>query len=226
MKAFALVLAAFVAAASAPARPASLPDFTALVKKQGPAVVNVTSKSRAAGAQGRLSPEEEFFRRFMPDLPERGAPPPGEGTGVGSGFIISEDGFILTNAHLVAGADEVTVRMADSKREFTAKVVGADERTDVALLKVNEKGLRGRGREREAGSEQAFVYHEVNAPRGTKRAARPVLYFYAAADCGLLHAGRRPPYAAWWIRRYSCFATTGSRVSSYRNAVAPWVPAP
>jgi serine protease Do len=157
MKAFALVLAAFVAAASmpataqtspsasqgasAPSRAANLPDFTALVKKQGPAVVNVTSKSKASGSQARLTPEEEFFRRFMPDLPERGAPPPGEGMGVGSGFIISEDGFILTNAHVVAGADEVTVRMADSKREFSAKVVGADERTDVALLKVNEKGL-------------------------------------------------------------------------------------
>lgn len=157
MKALALVLAAFVAAASvpataqtsrsasqgatAPSRPANLPDFTALVKQQGPAVVNVTSKSKGSGAQARLSPEEEFFRRFMPELPERGAPPPGQGMGVGSGFIISEDGFILTNAHVVAGADEVTVRMADSKREFSAKVVGADERTDVALLKVNEKGL-------------------------------------------------------------------------------------
>jgi serine protease Do len=156
MNALALVLAVLFAASSAPAsaqasggsasqgvaapnRAANLPDFTALVKKQGPAIVNVTARSKAAGR--RLSPEEEFFRRFLPDLPERGAPPPGEGMGVGSGFIISEDGYILTNAHVVAGADEVTVRMADAKREFSAKVVGADERSDVALLKVDQKGL-------------------------------------------------------------------------------------
>jgi len=138
MKAFALVLAAFVAAFSAPASAAGLPDFTALVKQQGPAVVNVTTKIKASGQ--RLSPEEELFRRFMPDSPERGGPPP-EGSGVASGFIISEDGYILTNARVVAGADEVTVRMADRKREFTAKVVGADARSDVALLKVDQKGL-------------------------------------------------------------------------------------
>ncbi len=131
--------------ATAPARAASLPDFTSLVKKQGPAVVNViTARSAAPGAQGALSPDDpfyEFFRRFMPDLPERGAPPQGRGMGVGSGFIISEDGYILTNGHVVAGADEVTVRMADAKREFKAKVVGVDERSDIALLKVDEKGL-------------------------------------------------------------------------------------
>jgi serine protease Do len=153
MNAFALVLAAFVAAAAvpaaaqspasqgatAPSRLTNLPDFTVLVKKQGPAVVNVTTKVKASGQ--RLSPEEEFFRRFMPELPDRGGQPPGGGTGVASGFIISEDGYILTNAHVVKGADEVTVRMADRKREFTAKVIGADERTDVALLKVDQKGL-------------------------------------------------------------------------------------
>jgi serine protease Do len=130
--------------ATAPSRGASLPDFTALVKEQGPAVVNVITARSAAGPQGALSPDDplfEFFRRFMPEMPERGVPPPGEGMGVGSGFIISEDGYVLTNAHVVAGADEVTVRMADAKREFKAKVVGADERTDVALLKVDQDGL-------------------------------------------------------------------------------------
>ncbi len=153
MNAFALVVVALAAALSAPAsaqpapsasqgatapsRPANLPDFTALVKKQGPAVVNVTTKMKTSGQ--RLSPEEEFLRRFMPDLPDRGGPP--EGMGLASGFIISEDGYILTNAHVVAGADEVTVRMADRKREFTAKVIGADERSDIALLKVDQKGL-------------------------------------------------------------------------------------
>ncbi|TAK83430.1 MAG: DegQ family serine endoprotease [Betaproteobacteria bacterium] len=124
--------------ASAPSRPSNLPDFTALVKKQGPAVVNVTTK--ISGKERRLSPEEEFFRRFMPDLPDRGGQSP-EGVGLASGFIISEDGYILTNAHVVAEADEVTVRMADAKREFKAKVVGSDERSDVALLKVDQKGL-------------------------------------------------------------------------------------
>ena len=133
--------------ATAPSRAASLPDFTTLVKKQGPAVVNVLT-TRAAGPQGAggISPDDpfyEFFRRFMPEIPE-GAPPDGGGSpgqGVGSGFIISEDGYILTNAHVVAGSKEVTVRMADAKQEFTAKVVGVDERTDVALLKVDKKGL-------------------------------------------------------------------------------------
>jgi len=128
--------------------PAALPDFTALVKKQGPAVVNVitsrTGPEAGAGAGGPgISPDDpffEFFRRFMPEMPE-GGPPPGEGRGVGSGFIISKDGYILTNAHVVSGADEVTVRLADAKREFKAKVIGADERTDVALIKVDAKDL-------------------------------------------------------------------------------------
>jgi serine protease Do len=133
------------AGATAPSRAASLPDFTALVKQQGPAVVNVIT-TRAAprgGPQGGISPDDpfyEFFRRFMPEMPE-GVPPPGQGLGLGSGFIISQDGYILTNAHVVAGAKEVTVRMADAKREFKAKVVGADERSDVAVLKVDQTGL-------------------------------------------------------------------------------------
>jgi serine protease Do len=74
----------------------------------------------------------------MPDAPERNAPPR---AGLGSGFIISEDGYILTNAHVVADFDDVTVRLADAKREFKAKVVGIDKRSDVALLKVEAQGL-------------------------------------------------------------------------------------
>jgi serine protease Do len=134
--------------ATAPTRAAALPDFTALVKNQGPAVVNVITAraARPGGVQGGLSPDDpfyEFFRRFMPDIPQG---PPGQeegpgGQGVGSGFIISPDGYILTNAHVVAGSSEVTVRMADAKREFKAKVIGADERTDVALLKVDQNNL-------------------------------------------------------------------------------------
>jgi serine protease Do len=126
-------------------RTANLPDFTALMKQQGPAVVNVITKREqtktARGPQQGQAPEDpllEFFRRFMPDAPERA---PGPGTGLGSGFIISQDGFVLTNAHVVAGDGEVTVRLADAKREFKAKVIGADERTDIALIKIEARGL-------------------------------------------------------------------------------------
>jgi serine protease Do len=74
----------------------------------------------------------------MPDAPER---MPGPGLGLGSGFIVSQDGYVLTNAHVVAGDGEVTVRLADAKREFKARVIGADERTDIALLKIEAAGL-------------------------------------------------------------------------------------
>src|SRR5688572_2535980 len=116
------------------------------MKQQGPAVVNVITKREATkgprgqqGQQGQTpdDPVLEFFRRFIPDLPERGGP----GQGRGSGFIISQDGYILTNAHVVAGNGEVTVRLADAKREYKAKVIGADERTDVALIKIDAKDL-------------------------------------------------------------------------------------
>jgi serine protease Do len=135
-------------------RAANLPDFTTLMKQQGPAVVNVITKrepkvarNEPRGGAGSSAPEDplaEFFRRFMPDAPERGPGGqngPGQGMGLGSGFIISQDGYVLTNAHVVAGDGEVTVRLADAKREFKAKVIGADERTDVALLKIEATGL-------------------------------------------------------------------------------------
>jgi serine protease Do len=131
---------------------AALPDFTELMKRDGPAVVNIISTnkpSQARRGQGQGQPPQaqqeedpmlEFFRRFIPDLP-----PGGQGgqprAGLGSGFIISPDGYVLTNAHLVADFDELTVRLADAKREFKAKVVGLDKRTDVALLKVDAKDL-------------------------------------------------------------------------------------
>ena len=117
------------------------PDFTALVRKEGPAVVNVTTvlNARRGDAQLRDDPLFDFFRRFMPN------PPEGErefrAQGLGSGFIISPDGFVLTNAHVVAEAAEVTVRLADSKREFKANVIGLDRRTDIALLKLAATGL-------------------------------------------------------------------------------------
>jgi len=123
-----------------------LPDFKSLMRTAGPAVVNVIStrkaQTAAAGGSGASQREQdpmlEFFRRFMPDAPERGAPPR---AGLGSGFIIREDGYILTNAHVVADFDDVNVRLADAKREFKAKVVGIDKRSDIALLKVEAHGL-------------------------------------------------------------------------------------
>ena len=123
-----------------------LPDFKSLMKIAGPAVVNVISTRKAqtaaaggsAASQREQDPVLEFFRRFLPDQPERGAPPR---AGLGSGFIISEDGYILTNAHVVAEFDDVNVRLADAKREFKAKVIGVDKRSDIALLKVEAQGL-------------------------------------------------------------------------------------
>ncbi|HEY2337987.1 MAG TPA: DegQ family serine endoprotease [Burkholderiales bacterium] len=139
------------AAAGATAPAAALPDFTHLMKTDGPAVVNIISTNKATPARRGQAPQEEdpmleFFRRFMPDAPGAGPGNPGAPgqpprAGLGSGFIISADGFILTNAHMVADFDEVTVRLADVKREFKAKVIGLDKRTDVALIKVDAKDL-------------------------------------------------------------------------------------
>ena len=123
-----------------------LPDFTELVEKQGPAVVNISTTQN--GARNPLAqqmpnvPEDdpfyEFFRRFMPNQP--GQPREFQSQSLGSGFIVSADGYILTNAHVVQSADEITVRLTD-KREFKAKVIGSDRRTDVALIKIDAAGL-------------------------------------------------------------------------------------
>ena len=126
-----------------------LPDFTELVEKEGPAVVNIstTQKIHERGTpfpQFRDVPEDdpfyEFFKRFIPQQPNNGAPHDYETHSLGSGFIISTDGYVLTNAHVVDKADEVIVKTTD-KREFVAKVIGADRRTDVALLKIDAKNL-------------------------------------------------------------------------------------
>ena len=132
---------------SAYAQARDLPDFTELVEKQGPAVVNI-STAQTVRAHPQLpqmpnldedDPFFEFFRRFMP--PNQGESPHEFSTrSLGSGFIISADGYILTNAHVVDGADEITVRLTD-KREFKAKVIGADKRTDVALIRIDATGL-------------------------------------------------------------------------------------
>lgn len=117
-----------------------LPDFTGLVEKQGPAVVNVSTTQIIRNAQGfpnipENDPFYEFFRRFAPQMPREQ-----ESQSLGSGFIISADGYIMTNAHVVDSADKITVRLTD-KREFSARVIGADKRTDVALLKIEATGL-------------------------------------------------------------------------------------
>ncbi len=121
---------------------ADLPDFTDLADKQSPAVVNITTTQDAKQMKrGHKMPEPDdmmdFFRRFMPPEGERFMPPR---RGQGSGFLISSDGYILTNAHVVDDVDEVTVKLND-KREFRAKVIGSDARTDVALIKINADNL-------------------------------------------------------------------------------------
>jgi len=124
----------------------ALPDFTSLVEQTGPAVVNIAVTSVQKTAAGGLSPDDPFYdflRRFgMPGAPggQGAEPQPRISQGVGSGFIVSGDGYVLTNAHVVDKATEVTVRLTD-KREFKAKVVGSDKRTDVALLKIAATGL-------------------------------------------------------------------------------------
>ena len=137
------------AVASPAANPAatSLPlnGFSELVKQAGPAVVNVSVNGvRRASAEMPQIPEEfrEFFRGFGGRGGQRG-PRGGEDVpmrGLGSGFIVSPDGYILTNAHVVENADTVTVRLTD-RREFRAKVVGSDKTTDVAVLKIDAKSL-------------------------------------------------------------------------------------
>src|SRR6187455_2291818 len=149
--AFALALAFGLAVplappASAQGRAGFLPDFTELYERQGPAVVSidVTQRSRRTPSTPEISEDDpfyEFFRRFGPVPRGRGGQPRDfDQQSTGSGFIIGSDGFIVTNAHVVDGADEVRVRLSD-RREFVAKVVGADKRTDVALLRVEAKDL-------------------------------------------------------------------------------------
>ena len=141
------------ALAQGPGAVRGLPDFTDLVEQVGPSVVNIRTleKSRGNGNAGSPGDEDmqEFFRRFfgvpMPNMPRQGPRPnrPQEDEqprGVGSGFILTGDGFIMTNAHVVDGADEVIVTLTD-KREFKARLIGADKRTDVAVVKIDASGL-------------------------------------------------------------------------------------
>lgn len=127
----------------------SLPDFTHMVEKYGPAVVNISTKERKSLMQRippqyripdlpKDSPLNDFFRHFFGEPP--GGQPKHDAQSLGSGFIISEDGYLLTNHHVVDGADEIIVRLTDH-RELVAEVVGSDPRSDIALLKIDADDL-------------------------------------------------------------------------------------
>jgi serine protease Do len=134
----------------------TLPDFTDLVDQVGPSVVNIRTMEKVSTRSMQGSPGDEdmleFFRRFglpMPNVPGHPRQAPRQNRpqqeeeqprGVGSGFVLTSDGFIMTNAHVVEGADEVLVTLTD-KREFKAKIIGADKRTDVAVVKIEAAGL-------------------------------------------------------------------------------------
>lgn len=147
--------ATFVAWSPAQAQSRALPDFTDLVEQVGPSVVNIrTLEKVTSNSENGAGPDEdmlELFRRFglpVPNVPRQAprsnrpqAPQSEEQPkGVGSGFIVSQDGFIMTNAHVVEGADDVIVTLTD-KREFKARLVGADKRSDVAVVKIEASGL-------------------------------------------------------------------------------------
>ena len=133
-----------LAASAVPTAPiAALPDFTELVARNGAAVVNISDvqnmRPAALNEQPGLSPDDpmyEFFKRFQIPQPQRSEP----ARGIGSGFIVSADGVILTNAHVVQNASEVTVKLPD-RREFQAKVIGTDAPSDIAVLKIEAKNL-------------------------------------------------------------------------------------
>ncbi|MZR62094.1 Do family serine endopeptidase [Alcanivorax sp. DP30] len=122
-----------------------LPDFTLLVEKEGPAVVNISTVTHQE--QGDLSDQleqvPEFFRKFFEQFGGEGmpsVPQEREARSLGSGFLISTDGYVLTNNHVVAEADEIMVRLQD-RRELKAELIGADEQSDIALLKVEAEDL-------------------------------------------------------------------------------------
>lgn len=157
----AMILSVWAVPAPAQTNARGLPDFSDLVDRVGPAVVNIrTTQKVSQNPQGfpgfpGMDPNDpffEFFRRFMPpgtpmpgqpgqtprpgqQAPEREVP-----SGVGSGFVIDSDGFLLTNHHVVDGADSIIVTFPDN-REFKGKVIGSDQRTDVALVKIEGKSL-------------------------------------------------------------------------------------
>src|SRR5215470_4510548 len=140
--------------AASPERPGALPSLADIAKTASPAVVNISTTQKTEREHRRSpripmpgpgpgpgpnpfgggeDPFEEFFRRFFPDRP-----PPGQARSLGSGFLISEDGYIITNNHVVGDAEKIMVRLSD-KEEYEAKVIGSDEKTDIALIKITVK---------------------------------------------------------------------------------------
>jgi serine protease Do len=147
---FAVALFAFLLPPAAPAR--ALPEFTTLVDAFGPAVVNISTRQAQGGVPSvphgfsipdipEDSPLYEFFRRFLGEEGQGEMPEDDiQARSLGSGFFISNDGYVLTNAHVVENADEIIVRTSD-RREFVAQVIGSDKRSDIALIKVTADGL-------------------------------------------------------------------------------------
>ncbi len=130
---------------SAPLRAEQWPDFTKLVEKYGPAVVNISTTAKEGAESSRdipspkdSSPLHDFFRRFFDE--DSNFEEYNPSTSLGSGFIISDDGYIVTNNHVIDGADEIIVRLTD-RREFVAELKGVDKRSDIALLKVEATDL-------------------------------------------------------------------------------------
>ncbi|MEZ5585426.1 MAG: trypsin-like peptidase domain-containing protein [Candidatus Competibacteraceae bacterium] len=120
---------------------AVLPDFTQLIAQNKDAVVSINATRKSGGGMDSFpgNPDvPDLFKRFFEQFPDRPSVP--NARSAGSGFIISADGYVLTNAHVVADTEQVTVTLSD-RREFPAKLIGADENTDLALLKVNASGL-------------------------------------------------------------------------------------
>jgi serine protease Do len=142
-----VVLTVFMLSATVSAQTKELPDFTGLVEKYGAAVVNISTVQAQRDTMAQLFPEfqnipedspfYEFFRRHMQPF---SAPRKSEPRSMGSGFIISADGYILTNAHVVESAEEITVKLND-KREFVGEVIGTDKKTDIALIKIDAESL-------------------------------------------------------------------------------------
>jgi len=148
-KQFIILILMSVSLAFTPAAVAELPDFTRLAEQHGDEVVNISvtqNVSRRGGFKGFPQDEkmQELFKHFgipFPGMPGQGdGQPEYKNKSLGSGFIISQDGYVLTNAHVVNSADEVIVKLKD-QREFKAKIIGSDKRTDVALLKIDATGL-------------------------------------------------------------------------------------
>jgi serine protease Do len=164
-RAFVVLLLALGVASAHAQSPQGLPDFTELVEKYGPAVVNIRTVARISSSQANPQlpdldendPMLDFFRRFFPPGQQGRPTPPGPTPpgpqprgprggdrevprGLGSGFVISGDGYVLTNHHVVDGADDIFITMSD-RREFKGKLIGSDRRTDVALIKIEATGL-------------------------------------------------------------------------------------